>query len=204
MPSEDVLGRLRLETRAAHDRLERNLDIFGRLTTARGRRQVVERFYGWHAGAEEALSPVLSGVLGLDYSARSRLGLLRSDLVAIGADGAETLPVCAVEPPATILEALGMLYVLEGSTLGGRVIRREMTAAGLSMTGLAFLDPYGGLAGERWRGFLSVLRRESPAGNLTGRDEVVRGGLAGFRQAEAWLCGGTSDCGSTGPDPIRL
>lgn len=40
-------------------------------------------------------------------------------------------------------EALGFLYVIEGSTLGGRLILRELAAGGAEITGLSFLDPFG-------------------------------------------------------------
>ena len=88
--------------------------------------------------------------------------------------------------PDSRAEALGWLYVLEGSSLGGKVIRKQVTSSGGDMTGLGFLDPYGAELGARWRAFLNVLERE-------GRSEadleaMVAGAQAGFRYAEACLC----------------
>lgn len=185
----DVLSRLRHATGAAHDRLERRLDILNQLSAASSRRSLVERFWGLHCGAERVLAPFLSGVSGLDYGGRSRLPALASDLAALGSTTPGTLPVCPVARPQSVGGALGLLYVLEGSTLGGRVIRREMRARGHPMTGLTFLDPYGSQAGERWRSFLAVLGREAERGGAGSLDEVVLGGVRGFGHVESWLCG---------------
>ena len=48
---------------------------------------------------------------------------------------------------------LGALYVLEGATLGGQVLRREMAQRlGVNAdNGGAFLDVYGAETGRRWR-----------------------------------------------------
>ena len=81
-----------------------------------------------------------------------------------------------------------MMYVLEGSTLGGRMILRELSLRGVSDARLAFLDPYGSETGSFWRAFLHVLGRE------TGEDDIAvqaacRGGVDAFAHAERVLCG---------------
>jgi heme oxygenase len=90
--------------------------------------------------------------------------------------------------PESQAEALGMLYVLEGSTLGGRLILRTLKDRGVDDPRLAFLDPYGPETGVRWRSFQSVLARE------TSHDEKLvaqacGGALSGFWHAERVLCG---------------
>jgi heme oxygenase len=84
-------------------------------------------------------------------------------------------------------EALGLLYVTEGATLGGRTILRSLAAQGVNLRGLAFLDPYGGQTGAMWMRFRSVLSQS------LGTDEIrisgaVRGALRGFAFAELCLC----------------
>ena len=183
----DIVARLRSATGEAHARLEDRLNIVEALAHPDGRRRLVARFFGLHAGAEPALAPLMSGLAGLDFAARDRAPLLERDIAALGLERGR-VPVCPVEPPACEAEALGFFYVLEGSTLGGRIIRREMEARGLSGDGLSFLDPYGPETGARWRAFLDVLRRRAPAGSRAATDAVVRGGVAGFARTEAWLC----------------
>jgi heme oxygenase len=174
----DLHCRLRDATGAAHRRLEDRLAILDRIATGAGRRELLARFWRLHAEAEAALSPWLAGVTGLDFEGRRRTEVLRRDLDALGVP----LPGLGAPPSvASRSEALGRMYVLEGSTLGGRVIRRQVAEAGGDFTGLGFLDPYGATAGERWRSFLAVLKAANP-------DEAVAGACEGFRHAELRLC----------------
>lgn len=184
----DILARVRAETGEAHRRLEARLDIVEATASEAGRRRLVERFYGLHAGAERVLSPLLSSVVGLGYAERRRGEALESDLTALGHPDPGSVPICPLAAPASVAEALGLLYVLEGSTLGGKIIRRRLQDRGQAMTGLSFLDPYGSRTGAQWRAFLAVLHRESPPGDPATGDQVIEGGLAGFRHAEEWLC----------------
>lgn len=114
-----------------------------------------------HRSADTALRPWLKDAAGLDYGAR------RPD-------------PCSSERGfpglASRAEALGALYVMEGATLGGRVIRRELAARGVSLDGLEFLDPYGERAGERWRSFTVVLEALGAADP----EGVERGAVAAF------------------------
>ena len=112
----------------------------------------------------------------------------------ISDEGGSAAPQPAAAPEApppvgSLGEALGLLYVLEGSTLGGKVIRRQVEASGGDMAGLTFLDPYGAQAGERWRSFLAVLDRAAGAEP----EGAVAGARAGFRHAELRLCGEAVD-----------
>jgi heme oxygenase len=80
-----------------------------------------------------------------------------------------------------------LFYVLEGSSLGGRIILRDLARRGIDQAGLRFLDPYGAAAGERWSAFVQVLERE-------GRDRraaqfMMNGALQGFAYAKACLAG---------------
>lgn len=183
----DIVARLRSATGEAHQRLEDRLDIFGRVRSAEERRALVELFYGLHEGAERALTPLLQDVAGLDYAERRRVPLIRADLAALGRNSPTPMAVCPVDGPASVPEALGFLYVLEGSTLGGKVIRRHMATSGQDMTGLAFLDPYGPSSGDMWWSLLTVLRREVEAADEQIADEMVAGALSGFHHAECWL-----------------
>jgi heme oxygenase len=186
--TDDIVARLRHATGEAHERLETRLDIIRRVCRPGERRAIVERFWGLHEGAERALAPMLDDVDGLDLPARRRAGLIEADLADLGRNEREPIPVCPVEHAKSRAEALGFFYVLEGSTLGGKVIRRELAALGQDTTGLSFLDPYGADSGDRWRSFLAVLRRECPSGQDDLADETVRGAVSAFKHAEGWLC----------------
>ncbi len=89
-----------------------------------------------------------------------------------------------------------MLYVLEGSTLGGQVIRKRLLARGQAMTGLSFLDPYGPETGRRWKDFLAVLQRECPPDDVRSGEAAAKGAVTGFDRAGAWLCAPRSGAGT--------
>ncbi|CAN7551682.1 biliverdin-producing heme oxygenase [Phenylobacterium sp. LjRoot164] len=187
--SHSVLERLREATRPAHERLEERLDILARMQSLDGRRALAARFHSLHAGMETVLEPWLADVAGLDFSARRRTRSLEADLAALGLNPQTP---AAAPAPADGAEALGFMYVLEGSSLGGKVIRKQAERAGLDMTGLSFLDPYGARTGEAWRAFLSVLDRESPPHDTARGEAVARGGALGFAHAERVLLEGAA------------
>ena len=176
--------RLRDATQADHRRLETRTDILARIARPDQRRAVVEGFYVLHAEAEAALAPWLADLPGLDFDARRRSDRLARDLVALG--GRPRLWDAERPTVANLIEALGRMYVLEGSTLGGQVIRRAVETRGDGMLGLSFLDPYGARTGERWRGFLAIL--DAHAAEPADTEIMIAGARHGFRHAEHRLC----------------
>jgi heme oxygenase len=82
---------------------------------------------------------------------------------------------------------LGILYVLEGATLGGQILRREISARlGLEAdNGAAFLDVYGAATGRRWRDFMEYLG--SRPMDADERKAVVAAAHTTFSCFERWL-----------------
>ncbi len=152
----DLLSFLRDETRDDHRALERSLDLLRRpLDPARFRR-TLSRFYGFHAIWEDRIGrhPAIAAI----SRERSRLGALRRDLQALGLTGRDiaALPLClaAADLAATEAEALGSLYVIEGSTRGGEVISRALAdQPWLPPGGFCYFDPYGARTGRMWLSF---------------------------------------------------
>lgn len=184
MLTSPVLDRLRHATRESHERLEARLGIMTQIETLEGRRRLVRGFHSLHAGVDAAIAPMLAGMEGLDYAQRRRGDLLDADLAVLKQAPDAPHPIPA---PRSRHEALGLMYVLEGSSLGGKVIARQGAARGLDMVGLSFLDPYGAQTGEYWRAFLGVLAREGAQEAQIA--DIVRGGVEGFAHAEVRLCG---------------
>ena len=161
------------------------MDAVSELSSAEGRRRLTPRYLAFHAAADALFERWLSAVPELDGVPRRRAALVRAGLRALG------LEPGPAGPPAPRLggvpEALGFLYVVEGSTLGGRMILREVAARTGDTAGLDFMDPYGARTGEAWRAFLGVLERE-----VGGDPERLRraeaGAQAGFAYARTCLC----------------
>jgi len=166
MPSLDELAQLDVYTRCLSD---------------------MHKFYGaweptiWRtAGVSEAVP---------DGDARRKLPLLDSDLRALGqpADDDESSEVASSAAVANTGEALGALYVLEGATLGGRVILRHIAEPlGLSLdAGLAFFHGYGACTGQMWTAFGRSLQRWADDGG--DQEAAVVGATNCFTAFEAWI-----------------
>ena len=84
------------------------------------------------------------------WSGRQRLGALAADLTDLGVTGA-SLPEAAGLPALAGAGAVwGTLYVAEGATLGGRVLRRHVEAR-LGPVPVRFLDGHGDRTQPMWR-----------------------------------------------------
>jgi heme oxygenase len=179
-----AIDRLRQETRSAHGELDESLHLIDRLSSLRQRANVLAGYHRFHQAAEAAIAPFLAAVADLDFAARRRSLLIAG---GIGILGQEVLPDRAASPGITTQsEAFGALYVLEGSSLGGRVILKELKRRGVSLAGLGFLDPYGFNTAPRWRSFLAILEREVVSGEA--QSDAVTGALNAFAFAKSCLC----------------
>ena len=105
---------------------------------------------------------------------RRKLHLAEADLRALG----QTLPkVRALEPVNSAAEAWGIFYVMEGSTLGGNMIAKQLSkSAEFYDQPFHYFRCYGAHTGSYWKTFKEVLDREiSPADEdacLAGAEKV--------------------------------
>jgi heme oxygenase len=179
------LQRLRAATGELHRQLEGDLDILAHLAIGPARLRQVLRYRAFYTGAEAALAPPLAGVSDLETSLGARTACLAADLQALGAEPAIASRDIVALSVANRAEALGLLYVVEGSGLGGKVILRQLAAHGAPLTGLTFLDPHGADAGRVWARLLAVLARD-----LTSEADLAAaatGAIKGFAFAHACL-----------------
>lgn len=120
---------------------------------------------------------------------RRRLPMLQADLMALGMAEEEIqgLPRCeaAAELCASTPAALGSMYVMEGSTLGGQLIGRALGEADwLPEGGLAYFNPYGKRTGEMWREYRSFAEAAAPA---EAHEAVATGAVRTFDLLTDWL-----------------
>src|SRR3954452_7915212 len=124
----DLMSSLRVQTRTQHDAIERSRALPEPPLSRDRFLRVLQRFFTFHRIWEPAIAAHES--LRAFHVSRHRLPLLRRDLLALGmqARDIDALPPCddARELAAHEAEAIGSLYVLEGSTLGGQIISRAL------------------------------------------------------------------------------
>ncbi|WP_372621451.1 biliverdin-producing heme oxygenase [Falsiroseomonas sp.] len=183
---------LRDATEAAHLRLHA-IPAFqalaeGRITLA-GYAALLRRKLGFHAALEARLeeAPSLTA-FGIETAARRRTPLLLADLAFLAApEEAPSAPLLAPLPPfGSAAEALGGLYVAEGSTLGGRHLARALDAIlPPGPEGRRFLLGHGARHGEMWRACCAAIERCGTAPE--GRAGMIRGATATFAAFEEWF-----------------
>ncbi|MCO8167239.1 biliverdin-producing heme oxygenase [Pseudomonas sp. 21LCFQ02] len=155
-----VLAALRAQTGQMHSGLEKRMPFFSARLDLSLYTRLIQAYYGFYQPLEAALLGCAWLPAGLDLGERLKVPTLLRDLQALAVDQPHRLALCtrlpAIDSPASVL---GVLYVLEGATLGGQVLRREMHARlGLDEhSGAAFLDVYGRDTGRRWKAYLSLL-----------------------------------------------
>jgi heme oxygenase len=193
-PGRSVLRALKDHTRDLHRDAERHVRILDADATVDDYARYLVAMHGFHAPAEDifARDPALAA-LGFTASERRKTPLLIADLAAITALRPDTLCAsatrqCARLPTSTSWgERLGMAYVVEGSTLGGKFILAHLppALAALRGTATAFLDGYGAATAARWRGFVAIV--DHAVRDAASEDAIVRGARATFASLIAWL-----------------
>lgn len=176
-------ARLRAATAAAHRALEDALDL---LREPPDRERFVRVLVGFH-GFHRVWEPAVASQLPPGGAPPPRRALIEHDLRRLGLTDAclDAIAPCAAATAlgADAPTALGSLYVLEGSTLGGQVITRHLAQAPwCPHEGLRTFAPYGDAAGARWRDTLALLAaaRGDP-------EQIVAGALLTFAILLAWL-----------------
>jgi heme oxygenase len=179
-----MIDLLRARTATHHHRLESDLRIEDRLVRMDTRGPLIDGYNTFYRAYEAVLWPHLWYMSDLTFFSRFRSRNIPSKAELAGSEN----PLADLVFPAvgTKAEALGAMYVLEGSTLGGRIILKTLRSKGVSTGDLHFLDPYGQDARALWRAFLSVLERET-APNRTAMNECVLGATNAFAFAAACL-----------------
>lgn len=176
---KDLVSRmpqLRRATRDVHARIERALPLLDPGLSPTVYRRIIERFYGYYASlARTSNEPALL----------RKLPLLRADLLALGAVDA-AVPRCHDLPElSNASQVLGMLYVVEGATLGGQIIQRHLASVlALDETnGAAFFVGYGAATGARWNSF--GVRVETAA--EFDMHACIGAAIATFETLERWI-----------------
>ena len=183
-----LLERLKIETRPAHDRIEAAIDLDRRIASRDAYRDLLIRFYGFHKAWESDAAEVAHD--RTFFRNRCKTELLAQDLAALGLepDEIEALPQCRPLMPLRAPEAvLGSMYVVEGSTLGGTIIAREVERRlGLTPeTGCAYFRSYGRETAAMWKSFGAVLlEASSPEAD----DVIVASAQRTFDIMHDWLC----------------
>jgi len=180
---------LRQSLRAATSEIHANLHLHAGFASIQNGtigliayRSLLVRLYGFHVAFEAAFRVE-----------SDRSDWLREDLAALSAGGRPTLdeiPRCtALTSSHTPSARLGALYVVEGSTLGGRYLARslEPLLGSAGNVGRRFFLGRGADTTPAWNAFLA--RMTSSARTIAEHRETVEAAVRTFSIYQEWLNG---------------
>ncbi|UZJ62661.1 biliverdin-producing heme oxygenase [Pseudomonas sp. KU26590] len=186
-PLATVLQQLRTATAVRHRALEARLPLTHSRLDLDTYKRIIEAYYGFHLPLQQLIERFLAPH-AID-PARQKIPSLIKDLHALGLSDTQiyALPQCRELPAiGSIAQLLGVMYVMEGATLGGQVLRRIIAdKLGIDAdSGGEFLDVYGRDTGRLWKAFLKQLAEfDTPLHNA----EVVQAACATFDCFQTWL-----------------
>jgi heme oxygenase len=182
---------LRERTAPLHHEIEALLQLPGAIRTRADYLDWLGRFLGLYDPLERSLATFSEwNSLGLLISARDHTCCLVDDLVALGIDPREqprAVPALLPDMP-TFAHALGAFYVIEGATLGGRLILRGIEPRlGATITGATrFFGGRGEAVGPMWQSFRTALDQFSLTQPQLCADVVI-GAERTFRAMLVWF-----------------
>ncbi len=162
-----IAGILKTETAKKHEALEASMfvnQIMNNSLDVDDYKKLLTINYIIHQKLENKLANMLGTELAdeLEMDSRLKINALEKDLNYWQIDNL-TLPPLDFDlyvPEKNTAEILGALYVLEGATLGGNVIKKHILANPNFKdheNGLNYYGVYGSALGAKWKSFVTVL-----------------------------------------------
>lgn len=194
MEPNTFLQQLRSKTALSHQLIEQNSvsqSLMSQGVTMTQYAQYLKSMYGFVYGFEKMVFPLLkhNELLQIDYRRKSHL--IQADLALLNHTTAQPFVNDELFSThyQTVSAALGGMYVLEGSTLGGQIINRHLSKVlGDSVAGkTTYLTAYAGQTGGMWKVFLQFL---CEAGVTTANeDEIIDSAVNTFSLLNNCLLG---------------
>jgi heme oxygenase (biliverdin-IX-beta and delta-forming) len=196
LPPSAYRRQLRAATQDLHDSLEQKLDLLRPNLDLRNYRQLLERTYGYYEPLEARLTDFADHKSwSHEVISRCKSSALQADLRWLGVkqQTIADLPRATQLPPVeNFADVLGVMYVLEGASLGGKVLARHFHSRwGLSKNGGAsFFNFYGPELTENWDRYIEWLESSLSEKDLPRAIATAR---ATFETMSTWLLGVTND-----------
>ena len=183
----DLPTRLKNETRDCHDEIEQAA-LFQKIKhqqiTLNEYIHLLKKIYGFISPVENTLSTLAIKKL----STRFKSHLVSADLKVLTNAHVDLtqLHYCSALPLCTLENALGYLYVMEGSTLGGQVLTQTLCQQlGISpQSGCSYFYSYGKAVGSMWQEFCYLLKVDTVTLN---QNSIIASAKATFRTFYHWL-----------------
>lgn len=176
---------IQTSTAAAHQALEKRIVMYMKnMRSIPAYVHLLQSYYGFIKPVEKLIYTYADRSMIPDIDKRMRLHLLENDLKHLGKEDLATVSESPVPFIHNTASALGSLYVLEGSTLGGKFIVQMIRQQLLLENGYSYFAGYGEQNPEMWSLFTGMLN-QTDATLL--QHEAVMAATKTFQHFDAWL-----------------
>lgn len=177
----DFLDKLKKQTADAHKNLEKlsvSASILSPNLQIEDYCHYLALMHDVHKSTQEHIFPLLSGVFP-DLEERKKTQWIENDLAFLNYKITESNSVFR-DHDISIPFAIGILYVVEGSSLGGRFILKNVETIPVlsNQSGTSYFAGYGNKTGSYWKQFLSALTEYQQKYNC--EDEIIEGAVYAF------------------------
>lgn len=167
-----ILAKLKEATREQHENLESTVNVMDQMFSPEDYKKLLCKFYRFYSAIEPKIDRLDLTATGYDFNDRRKLPKLEADLKNLGVfEKAKELPEWEGLPALdNNAQAFGSLYVMEGATLGGQLIKRHLKEhLGISPeNGGAFFNGYGEKTGPMWKEFVRITTEFAGGGEHDG------------------------------------
>jgi heme oxygenase len=145
---------------------------------------ILRMFYGYFFPLENIIQASITPLQLHDIAERRNAGTILRDLASIQ-EAASGIMLCENLPAiSSAAQAFGALYVMEGSTLGGKIIARMLlknAAFPVPEDALHFFSGYRDDTGPKWKAFLEALNKQ------TAIEEITTSANETFFYLKSWM-----------------
>ncbi len=187
--SEMIMERLRNETKTAHQQLEKaTIPYIKKATSEEPYAYLLKMFYGYFKPVEERIQSLIDSSLLSDIVERRQTAALLEDLKKIGASTHDLAQAEQIPTLESVPQAIGALYVLEGSTLGGRFISQMLMKQldRSAANGISFFSGYGEATDAKWKAFTQMVN-EFAEQFPENKDQIVVAADETFAKFGTWV-----------------
>ncbi|WP_342804711.1 biliverdin-producing heme oxygenase [Alteromonas sp. M12] len=196
-PSMDIGVFVKTETAELHRSVESDLSrfLFHRNLSCNTYLQILQAFYASYVAMENVLRdyPETNELI----AGRSKLQWLQNDIEYLSSQ-LQTIPAIVNQNieivASSSAEAMGMLYVMEGATLGGAHIELRLNKHDWlsESAGLSFFKSYGDFRLAKWREFSEALKMFHQQ-NVLSELDIQKGAQKAFHCIQSCLRGALNE-----------
>lgn len=179
--ASNFLGDLKTQTSDSHKKLEElpvSMSIMSPNMKIEDYTYYLSLMHDVHNDTEGLIFPFFSSLID-DLEQRRKKHLIENDLLFLNSNKNNSEKVFKTEG-ISIPFALGILYVVEGSTLGGRFILKNVSKLPelSGENGVSYFNGYGDKTGSFWKSFLNFLAEYEQENNCG--EEIIEGAIFAF------------------------